>query len=392
MVCFFVKWVAHFHGRCYNDSKREHLSHTRLVFVGVGVLLNPQGGFSVPVKSKVNASFDYLKFVLAILVVSLHTRFLTGALYPLQRLAVPLFFIMSSYFFFGKLRATPDAAQQKAQLKGFCKRNWQLYAFWTVVLLPVVVYTRRGWFSLSVVRCILTILRDVFYAGAFTASWFLIALIIATALIFWGAQKLSNLWLLGLSFLVYVGALFFSGFSFLIPEGSALSAGMAWYAEVFVSPCNSFPVALLWVTMGKCFADGTFDGLAKVAEKGTRWVCGAAVLILLYGEWLFVRHMTDGSGKDCYLMLVLAAPVLFQIVKGISLEANGVSRFLRQSSIVLFVLHGSVLHVLRPILRMIGLEYNGLLFVLISLGCLAATWIILRLENKKGFRWLKYAH
>lgn len=44
--------------------------------------------------------FDLLKFILAIMIVMLHTNVLPKGIQPILHLAVPLFFLMTSYFSF----------------------------------------------------------------------------------------------------------------------------------------------------------------------------------------------------------------------------------------------------------------------------------------------------
>lgn len=340
------------------------------------------------VKHKGNAVFDYMKFGLSVLIVVLHTKFLYTVLNPWLRLAVPLFFIVSSYFFFGKIGKVHQVAEQRAALWNFCKRNLQLYAFWFVALLPIVLYIHR-WFDAGILYGIVLFLRDLVFSSTFSASWFIMALVIATVLVFFASRKVSNGWLLGIAFFVYLITTVFSAYTFLVPTDSALSAGMTWYTNVFAIPSNSFPVALFWVTVGKCFADGTLDAFfAKIH----RWVFLAVGLLLLYGEWAVVRHFSGALSRDCYVMLAFVVPVIFYMIKGISLETNATTLFLRQASTVIYAVHCSAMHVLRPLFRAIGCEYNGLLFVVITLGCIAAAAIIVKLEKKKGFRWLKYAH
>lgn len=46
--------------------------------------------------------FDFVKFILSILIVSLHSGIVPDILIPVVRTAVPLFFIISSYLLFSK--------------------------------------------------------------------------------------------------------------------------------------------------------------------------------------------------------------------------------------------------------------------------------------------------
>lgn len=59
-------------------------------------------------KSKINSNYDILKVALAIMIVMIHSEFLPNVLYPWFRISVPLFFIISAYFFFSKIRNCAD--------------------------------------------------------------------------------------------------------------------------------------------------------------------------------------------------------------------------------------------------------------------------------------------
>ena len=64
------------------------------------------------IKRKSYDSFDLFKFIAAIMVVSVHTRFLGDSnfhlLHPWCRIAIPVFFMVSSFLFFSKYDKEPD--------------------------------------------------------------------------------------------------------------------------------------------------------------------------------------------------------------------------------------------------------------------------------------------
>lgn len=78
--------------------------------------------------------FDILKYMLSVMVVCIHVNKLPDWYNPILRIAVPLFFMMTSYFFFKKQRYSLDGDRQKNLLQ-FIKRNILLFLFWTVLLL-----------------------------------------------------------------------------------------------------------------------------------------------------------------------------------------------------------------------------------------------------------------
>lgn len=103
---------------------------------------------------------DAVKFVFAVLVVSIHlfgyafkgmaqdgapptgngnffVLFGFPFYYLFARAAVPFFFLASGYFLFCKTQRNPQAA--KEIVRGYCARIMKLFAFWLVVSLPLIV-------------------------------------------------------------------------------------------------------------------------------------------------------------------------------------------------------------------------------------------------------------
>lgn len=61
-------------------------------------------------RQRTDSRFDTLKVVMALFIVVLHTKLWPSVFIPLVRIAVPVFFIMSGYFFFEKyMQQTPCA-------------------------------------------------------------------------------------------------------------------------------------------------------------------------------------------------------------------------------------------------------------------------------------------
>ena len=115
---------------------------------------------------------DVTKFVLAIMVVGIHTLGKYG-IYPLFRIAVPLFFMISSYLFF----SNPEKRGNIGFLKKFCIRNLKLYCFWFIVLMPVFL-PLGGYLTGNLLFNVFKLIIKVFFGSTFTASWYISALVI----------------------------------------------------------------------------------------------------------------------------------------------------------------------------------------------------------------------
>lgn len=338
--------------------------------------------------SKGNAVFDYTKFVLSLMIVAFHTRFLANILSPWLRMAVPIFFVILSYFFFSKLNRI-DVTEQKSALIGFTKRKLQLYIFWTIVLLPVFVYIHRvNLMTKSVIFNVLDYIRRFFFAGTFSASWFIIASVLGTIIVFYLSKKMSNVWLLAFSFVIYIIVCLFSAYRFVIAPGTAIDSAMNFYSNVINLPSNSFPVAVFWITVGKCFADGTFDNIINKKNSIIFIIIGA---VLFFFDGQIVRMLSGETNKDCYITLAILVPAIFALIKSYHFNMNKIAIFMRNYSIITYVMHASLLHILRKIYRALGIEYNGLIFITILIITFVATVTIIKLKDKKAFKILKYA-
>lgn len=150
----------------------------------VVLLLNAKPNYS---------GLDWLKFAAALLVIANHTGplhayyayadfLLSGVL---TRIAVPIFFMSSGFFFFRKL--TGDPAEDQRALWGYFKKIAFLYGIAILLYLPLNVY--KGYFSDSFT--FIGFLKDLIFNGAFYHLWYLPALIIGLYLTYILYVKIS---------------------------------------------------------------------------------------------------------------------------------------------------------------------------------------------------------
>lgn len=147
--------------------------------------------------------FDILKFVLAILIVGIHSSKVGMAFRPVLRLAVPLFFIISSYLFFWKQSTLNSSRERFKGLKKYIKRILSLYFFWFILLLPFTIYYREWNIDFDPEK-LLTIARSFFFGSTFVASWFLMASLIGVVVVWLlSAMKVKSVWIIGTGAVIY---------------------------------------------------------------------------------------------------------------------------------------------------------------------------------------------
>ena len=162
-----------------------------------------------------DAKYDLLKYILSIMVVAIHSTLYPETLFPWLRIAVPLFFIMSSYFLFSQLDY-PDTAKQKKILGKYILRNIKLYAFWFTILLPITLYLRRDiYLSGNILLRFIKFLRNLFLGSTFVASWYITASIIGIYIIFYMSKKFPNFIICIIASVTFMIITFWSSYQFL---------------------------------------------------------------------------------------------------------------------------------------------------------------------------------
>jgi len=341
-------------------------------------------------KQKSNDLLDLVKLILAFMVVAIHSGLFDPVLYPWLRLAVPLFFIISSYLFFTRINACADSHSKLIALKNFVLRNLKLYAFWFVVLFPINIFL-RGWFDLGFWRGVLNIMWSFFLASTFIASWFIMALIIGTVIVFFASKKINNTVLFMVGAVLYLLVSIRSSYMFLFKDAESIRGvleGVVRYENVMNDPINSFPAGLFWIISGKIFADGKI----KVSIKTSGIALGISAA-LLFTEWFLIYHFSDNYNKDFYIMLAPCALAIFNILiqlKPISLKY---AREMRKISVIVYASHGTVIPVLKKLFDMLTFSAPSIVvFLLTAVICVGGAILVMYLEKYKYLNWLKYSH
>ena len=185
--------------------------------------------------------YDILKLVLAILIVGIHSSKAGMILRPVLRLAVPLFFMISSYLFFLK-QGTLNSWQERLKgLKKYAKRILLLYLFWFVLLLPCTIYYREWYVDFGPEK-LLVIARSFFFGSTFIASWFLMASLMGVAIVWLLASwKMRNGWIIGSGAAIYVLCCLVSNYNEALKGCPHFLEAYQTYVNLFTLPLNSFP-------------------------------------------------------------------------------------------------------------------------------------------------------
>ena len=313
---------------------------------------------------------DLLKFVMAILIVAIHTKLFiesqTGyrIMCTIDGFAVPTFFVVSSFILFSKVR---DASENERQdiFRASLKRLIIFYIVWYVLMLPMTYYTFfriANW-------------KEILYAAVFNSTfsgyWFIKSLIINT-LILYLCRTRKNIWLcLSCSLPIY---LFFS-----------YNLVFHWIQLPFSAyPCFFFNTA--YFAIGALLATNEPELLARKRDPLYQWLLVLFVTILAWNTAL---------NPLCKLIMPILLVSLGIFVK----TESKLYRTLRTMSILLFVMQFMLIWLYNDILcgRMIKdecinsfLSYSVVKFVIILI--IEFFFSLLIIYGEKRYSLFKYLH
>ena len=140
-----------------------------------------------------NNAIDCVKFIMAILVVAIHTtpfsflhsEVVTTFFDVTTSLAVPFFFMTSGYFLYNKI-VNSDLDVKLERIRRWWKKIARLYLVWTLIYLPFTIY---GFCldGVSPFKSFLVFVKNVLLVGQNYYSWplwYLLAMLVAGGLIY----------------------------------------------------------------------------------------------------------------------------------------------------------------------------------------------------------------
>ena len=313
-------------------------------------------------------AIDVFKFIAATMVVALHTRpFIELGVWDyyfscLFRIAVPFFFTFSSFIFYKKGKRIGD----------YVKRMLILYACWFVIELPLII---NNFFIIPdkpIIEKLLIFLRGLLINSTFPASWFITASWQGMLIVYLLSKRFDwkGLFIIGL--ICYLSSLPGTMYYGLI-SGTPVYK-LYWYGyNIILCPANSFITAIPFIVIGKYLAEKDVT-----IEKGQNLLL--LFLALCIGILEVVLCRDSYYMNDTYFSLLLFCPLLVLLLLNSTVRIpDSVCRFLRKSSILIYILHLPVFTLLQ---RFLQLAYGGHAFILTLLISVLISSIIITLSKR----------
>lgn len=327
--------------------------------------------------------FDLAKGVLSFMIVVLHSHFLYKLIGPLLHISVPLFFIISSFFFFQKY---DNAISGKYEiLMKYIKRNILLLFFWTFVFLPVLIQMHTFQFD-GCISFIIQFFRLFIFSEFFPASWFITASIFAVLLLIIISKVINQYCVWGICLCSYLICLLSSSYSslttFCIEEIPTI-------INLIGKPHNCFLVALLWINIGRWFA----NNISKIDDLKFRYTPLYVALIALFAEYALLSMYSSPLAKDCYLSYIFICPAIFILLIKAPSIAHNKAKKIRELSVCTFCTHGTIIfYILNPLAKSVGFQgqFKALCIMILTFFICFSIYHLISIFKVK-FHWLKYS-
>lgn len=295
-----------------------------------------------------------------------------------------MFFMFSSYFLFSKVATTKE--NSILIIKNFCVRNLKLYFVWFILLLPITAHI-RNYFQMEFVETIKEILLQFVLGSTFRASWFLTSLIIGGVIVWALSKRLSDNEIIGIGVALYALCCLTSNYYGFFNTKSVIYKINEFYPTAI---CNSFPVSIVWMALGKSFVNKPKSKIKN--EKVWLFIS----VFLLFGEKFFIEKFIDVEHNDCYFMLIPVCWLLLDILRNTDLPKPKYAVEIRAFSTIAYCAHTSIGVVFAAVLKKCFInttEIPGsvILYFVTVLSIIGLTKVVIRLEEK-GWRWISYLH
>lgn len=264
------------------------------------------------------SGIDCIKFISALMVVAIHSQ-VPYYWDVVCRVAVPFFFISSSFLFWYKEKPLID----------FIKRMAVLYLVWFIIESPFVYIKFVNSNIWEFLRCLL-------FSNTFFASWYITASIEGMALCVLLSRRLNNATLLMVGVVFYSVALLGGGYFGVLP---AEAQTFLLRIDGIVPLTNSFVTAFLYFVLGKIFSER-----CKYLNSANSLV--ETALVAISAVVLYICEVRYVHSSYRFTDTFVALPILAWVLLDFATQMNvwervpvQLSSFFRKSSTFIYFWH-----------------------------------------------------
>jgi len=334
-------------------------------------------------KKREYKGIDLMKFIAAILVISLHTNafyefnliFGNIAKQGFSRLAVPFFFICSGYFLASSLENKDKESSRKVLRKTMLRLLW-LYVGWCIVYFTYDMIEMIETFS-DIGLASLMYIRNVIFFGSHGHLWYMPALMLGVILSYIACKKKMVKQFLLASMILYLIGLLGQAYSWMLDGNDFLSMFKNSYLAIFQTTRNGLFFGFPFVMLG-VFINQEKD-MSSTSRLLKRYLIAQS---LFFVEICFLLFATKAFTYDMSIMLVPTSYYLFKTILTFNVPiSSSTAKALREYSTGIYFSHGIFLIIFFALRKQYAITgYNTLAFVLITLSSIAFVYVMRKLK------------
>lgn len=298
---------------------------------------------------------DYFRFIAALLIIAIHTSPLlsysktAGLLLEriIARLGVPFFFMASGFFLISRY------ARDNKRLWNFIKKTNLIYGAAILAYIPLNIY--NGYFGSE--NLLPNIIKDIVFDGTFYHLWYLPASILGAFTAWHLVRKQGFSRALIMTSSLYVIGLLGDSYYGITENIKTLNAVYRSMFLLFDYTRNGIFFAPLFFVLGGYIRDKNDKADFGKKPENQKFSKKCMLLNILFLFLMTIEALILHSYNLCrhdsmYIFLPFCMYYLFNLI---ILVKGGRSVFVRNMSLLVYIVHPAVIALIRPFARVLGL-------------------------------------
>lgn len=317
-----------------------------------------------------NQTIDFMKLIMSISIIAIHSQ-IFGHTSPilyytitmgLLRIAVPLFFVISGYYYYQKL-------QKNQSTKQYLLHLFKIFLVFEGI--ELLLYTPFMIHQLQGINIIFYLWKAI-SVGLGGAYWYIISLLLSLLILtpLWKKTKIIPMLLIG--FIIYLCVFTVDSYAGFFTDTN-IQALANKHTYIWTWPQAGLCSSLFYLSLGAFI----YKYQPKIKIHGI-WVI-ISLLFLMIEAWYLQRNIALDA--NCYLSLFICIPTIFiYLLQHPYLPFN--THKLGKMSLYIYMIHTIVLTILRTVLPSLGQNLELLFIVATFISLLISYFIVSLLEDK----------
>ncbi len=289
---------------------------------------------------------DYFRFIASLLIIAIHTSPLTSLSETgdfiltriIARVAVPFFLMTSGYFLISRY------AYNDKNLWIFVKKTALIYGAAMLIYIPINIY--NGYFGMD--NLLPNIIKDIIFDGTLYHLWYLPASILGAVIAWYLVRKFDYKTAFIVTAILYFIGLFGDSYYGLSEKISGLKGLYNLIFQISDHTRNGIFFAPVFFVLGGIIADNR----RKIALRKSIFGFGIS-FALMFIEALTLHFCNMQRHDSMYIFLLPCMYFFFNII----LHFRGKRiKWLRTSSLIIYVIHPMMIVVIRLFAKLLHLE------------------------------------